>query len=78
MKTEQYICDRCGKPVLITQKDKENFPRPWKMRVRHIFTTIWFQKRTKNETCDFMYDLCADCQNEFIDWWLKGKKDGEV
>lgn len=74
MKKEFLFCDRCGHPILISPREKLEHPRPWKIREKHIITTIWFQICSKNETCDYMHELCNDCMTEFIDWWQKGKE----
>ncbi len=69
MKNEQYICDRCGNPILISPGETVKKPTPWKLREKHIVSTIWFQKYSKADTCDFMHDLCNDCMAEFVRWW---------
>ncbi|MBR4352692.1 MAG: hypothetical protein IKQ01_06440 [Bacteroidales bacterium] len=74
MKNEQYICDRCGNPILISPGEKVRKPTPWKLREKHIVTTIWFQKYSKLDTCDFMHDLCNDCMAEFVRWWNNPEK----
>lgn len=74
MKHEYLTCDRCGKPVLPSPELKEAFPRPWKIREKHIVTTIFFHKRSKVETCDLEHDLCNDCMADFVKWWNEGKE----
>lgn len=73
MKEEMIRCDRCGNMILITPGERVQHPTPWKIREKHIVTTIWFQKHSKQETCDFMHDLCNDCMADFVRWWKDGK-----
>lgn len=75
MKQEQCFCDRCGRPIC-TPDERVQFEMPWKIKVKYVVTTIWFQKKSKQETCDFMHDLCDNCMVEFAEWWKGGKNKG--
>lgn len=72
-------CDRCGKIFRGNEGGSisHEYEYAYANKIRRFFNFFLKEPKYETESVDAEYDICRECGESFIDWFMAGKKDGD-